>query len=236
VDDVGGRVHVWHGVVAGEPADADVAVLSEAERERSARFIRPADRARFVAAHAGARRVLARYLRTDPAAIRFATVACCKCGSTEHGRPRVDWPPTTLSYNLSHSDQQWLLAAAAGRAVGVDIECFRAVELGRMAQACLSESERAYLTEQPDSQQQEVFFRCWTRKEAVLKACGVGLATRLTSLEVRPEQRGSVEVRHTCGSCPDTWLVQDLPVGPGWSAAVAQPAAEAGSVVVHAFP
>jgi 4'-phosphopantetheinyl transferase len=235
VDDVGDQVHVWHGVAAGEPADAEYAVLSGAERERAARFVRPGDRVRFVAAHAGTRRVLARYLGTDPAAIRFATTPCCKCGSTDHGRPRIDWPPTTLSYNLSHSGEHWLLAAAAGRAVGVDIECFRDVELGRMAQACLSAAERAYLDRQPESERQEVFFRSWTRKEAVLKACGVGLAARLTSLEVRPEQRGPVEVRHSSGTCPDAWLVEDLPAGSGWSAAVAQPAAQAGPVVFRSF-
>jgi 4'-phosphopantetheinyl transferase len=246
-----GEVHVWHGRVFGEPTSDDIAVLADAERARSARLRRPGDRARFVAVHAAQRRLLARYLSTDPAAIRFGRSRCCQCGSSEHGRPNIEWPPTELSHNLSRSGDHWLLAVGVGSQVGVDIECHRDIELDRMAEACLTESERGYLKDQPDELRQQVFFRCWTRKEAVLKACGVGLATRLSSLEVHPEQSGPVEVRHVSGSCPDTWLVQDLapgpphdqapgvakdPSAPAWSAAVARPAGPHGQVRFLACP
>jgi phosphopantetheinyl transferase len=171
-----GEVHVWHGRVFGEPTSDDIAVLADAERARSARLRRPGDRARFVAVHAAQRRLLARYLSTDPAAIRFGRSRCCQCGSSEHGRPNIEWPPTELSHNLSRSGDHWLLAVGVGSQVGVDIECHRDIELDRMAEACLTESERGYLKDQPDELRRQVFFRCWTRKEAVLKACGVGLA------------------------------------------------------------
>ena len=251
-----GQVHVWHGFFTGEPSGEDVTVLSDAERARSARLVRTGDRARFVAAHAAQRRLLARYLGTDPAAIRFGRSPCCRCGSTEHGRPSIEWPPAALSHNLSRSGQHWLLAVAAAGPVGVDIECHRGIELDRMADACLTASERLYLRDQPDELRQPAFFRCWTRKEAVLKACGVGLAASLGSLEVYPEQSGTVEVHHTSGTCPDTWLVQDLARGPGqvpasgppqvpahdladaadWSGAVAQPAGQLFRVRLLAFP
>ncbi len=225
-----GEVHIWHGRITGEPASEDVAVLSDAERARSERFVRPGDRARFVAAHAAQRRLLAHYLDTDPAAIRFGRSPCCKCGSLEHGRPSVEWPSAGLSHNLSRSGDQWLLAVTARGPVGVDIEGHRDIEIARMAEACLTESECAYLADQPDELREQVFFRCWTRKEAVLKACGVGLAARLTSLEVCPAHSGSVEVHHTSGTCPDTWLVADLAGEAEWSAAVAQPAGQPGQV------
>ncbi len=206
-----GEIHVWHGRVTGERASDDVAVLSDAERARSERLLRPGDRARFVASHAAQRRLLARYLGTDPAAIRFGRSVCCGCGSSEHGRPSIEWPSAGLSHNLSHSGEHWLLAVAVGGPVGVDIECHRDIEIDRMAEACLTESERVYLNDQPDELRKQAFFRCWTRKEAVLKACGVGLATSLASLEVHPERSGAVEVRHISGTCPGRWLAQDLP-------------------------
>jgi 4'-phosphopantetheinyl transferase len=241
------EVHIWHGQVTGEPAGADFAVLSAAEQARAARFARPGDRARFVAAHAAQRRLLARYLGTDPAAIRFGRSPCCKCGSGEHGRPAVEWPAAGLSHNLSRSGQHWLLAVAAGGPVGVDIECHRDIDHDRMAEACLTGSEQLYLRGQRAEQRRQVFFRCWTRKEAVLKACGVGLAAKLTSLEVYPAQAGAVEVHHSSGSCPDTWLVQDMAgVGAGssgsvesadgWSAAAAQPARQPRKLRLLAFP
>ncbi|HKB30973.1 MAG TPA: 4'-phosphopantetheinyl transferase superfamily protein [Streptosporangiaceae bacterium] len=231
-----GEVHVWHGRVTGEPASADVAVLSDAERERAARFLRPGDRTRFVAAHAAQRRLLGRYLDADPAVIRFGRSPCCKCGSGEHGRPSIEWPPTGLSHNLSGSGEHWLLAVSAGAQVGVDIECHRDIDVDRMTEACLTESERAQLRGQPDEVRRQLFFRCWTRKEAVLKACGVGLATSLTSLEVHPDRRGTAEVHHTSGTCPGTWLVQDLPGTADWSGAVAQPGGPAGQIRFLAFP
>lgn len=242
-----GEVHIWHGQSTGEPPGADLAVLSEAERARAARFARPGDRARFVAAHAAQRRLLAHYLGADPAAIRLGRSPCCKCGSGEHGRPVVEWPAAGLSHNLSRSGEHWLLAVASGGPIGVDIECHRDIDHDRMAEACLTESERVHLQGQPEQQRRQVFYRCWTRKEAVLKACGVGLAAKLTSLEVYPARSGALEVHHSSGTCPDTWLVQDL-AGPDaggasgqphtglpWSAAAAQPARRPRQVRLLAF-
>jgi 4'-phosphopantetheinyl transferase len=230
---IGDEVHVWHRAETGEPGGADLAVLSAAERERAARFVRPVDRARYIAMHAGSRRLLARYLGTDPVAIRFARTPCCKCGSLEHGRPRIEWPPTTLNHNLSGSGDHWLLAVADGRPVGVDVECVRDIEVERMADMCLSDRERAYLGALPGPGRLEAFFRCWTRKEAVVKACGVGLAAKLTGIDSHPERSGRLEVHHASGSCPATWLVDDLPGGPGWAAAVAQPAGQSGPVAYY---
>ncbi len=240
---VGDDVHVWHGLIAEPPgetsqhagAEAELAVLSGGERARSQRFLRPADRWQFVAAHAAVRRVLGSYVGADPAAIRMGRTPCCRCGSTEHGRPRIEWPATPLDYNFSGSGRHWVLAVAQGRPVGVDVEVRRGIDVVQMSQTCLTGSERSYLTGQPAVEQLGVFFRCWTRKEAVLKACGVGLASTLSSLEVEPQRRPAVRVRHASGTCPDAWLVQDLPGGPDWSAAVAQPASHSGTVVVREY-
>ncbi len=241
---IGDEVHVWHGVLAadspkGEPATVpaeDLAVLSREERDRSARLIRASDGARFVAAHAAARRVLGSYLGADPAAIRLGRTPCCRCGSAKHGRPTVEWPVTALSHNLSHSGRHWLLAVALGRPVGVDIECHRSLDVARMSQACLTESENVHLMGLPPDAQLPMFFRCWTRKEAVLKACGVGLAGSMSTVEVQPQHGACALVRHVSGNCPDTWLTQDLPGGTDWSAAVAQPSELAGPVLLRAFP
>jgi 4'-phosphopantetheinyl transferase len=104
-----------------------------------------------------------------------------------------------------------------------------------MSQACLSAAEREYLAGQPTQHRPAVFFRCWTRKEAVLKACGVGLATKLEELDVHPELPGAAEVAHSSGTCPDRWTVQDLPGGPDWAGAVAQPASQTGHVLFRVF-
>jgi 4'-phosphopantetheinyl transferase len=241
------EVHAWHGRTSepgsepGEPRESDLAILSADERSRCGRFVRQADRVRFAATHAAVRRLLARYLAAQPADVRFGRTACCECGSAEHGPPRIDWPPTDITCNLSGSGEHWLLAVTRGRRVGADIEVARDVDTGQLALICLTAAEQQYLSTRREDERLGVFYRCWTRKEAVLKACGVGLPSSLRDLEVSPGRDGQVEVRHRCKAGQDRWIVQDLPArsgpagaggvaGAGWLGAVAQPAADAGRV------
>ncbi len=79
---------------------------------------------------------------------------CRRCGSTEHGRPNIEWPPAALNHNLSGSGQHWLLALAAAGPAGVDIECRRGIDLEGMADACLTASERLNPQVQPDALRQ----------------------------------------------------------------------------------
>jgi len=252
-----GEVHAWHGCiderssVLGQPRESDLAILSAGERARSRRFVRPADRVRFAATHAAVRRLLARYLAVGAADLWFGRAPCCECGSAEHGPPAIDWPPTDVTCNLSGSGDHWLLAVARGRRVGADVEVPRDVDAGQLARACLTAAEQRYLNAQQDDRQLDVFYRCWTRKEAVLKACGVGLSSSMRELDVAPGRAGPVEVRHRCKAGPDRWVVQDLPGGPGpggaqgragtppragraaWLGAIAEPATEAGQVLLR---
>ncbi len=234
------EVHAWHGIVAGpadRPRNTDLAVLSAAERARCERFARAADGARFAAMHAAVRRLLAGYLPAGAAAIEFGRSQCCECGRDDHGPPRVSWPPTDVSFNLSGSGGHWLLAVTRRRRVGADIEVPRDLDVAEMAAAALTETERGYLNAQPQSDRRELFYRCWTRKEAVLKACGVGLAGSLRTLDTQPARVGPVELRHRCRGGPGSWRVQDLPsAGGGWIAAVAQPAADAAAVTLREVP
>ena len=242
----GADVHVWHGRVdggtgtPGEPQGSDLATLDADERARCQRFVRSADRVRFAAMHAAQRRLLARYLEVDPASIRFDRMLCCECGSAEHGPPRVGWPPTDISFNLSGSGDHWLLALTREHRVGADIEVPREFDIGPLAATCLTAAEQQDLSNQQQDARLPMFYRCWTRKEAVLKACGIGLRGALGGLEVAPGRSGPVEVRHRCKVGPDVWTVRDLAAEPGpacgegtartpgWLGAVAQPAAAAG--------
>lgn len=243
-----GEVHAWHGHVdaaanaAAQPRESDLATLSAQERARCRRFVRPADSVRFAAVHAAVRRVLAGYLDVEPAAIQFGRSRCCECGQAEHGPPRIDWPATGISCNLSGSAGHWLLAVTRDRRIGADIEVPRDLDVGQMAGASLTAAEQDYLRSQPEAGRLRLFYRCWTRKEAVLKACGVGLAGSLRKLDAAPAHTGPVELTHSCRGGPGRWAVQDLPAGedagaghdltpePCWLGAVAQPAAGAGRV------
>jgi 4'-phosphopantetheinyl transferase len=155
--------------------------LSPDEQQRAARFHFERDRVRFIAARGALRRILGRYLNRPPAEIAFAY--------SPYGKPSLSAEPW-LSFNISHSGDWAICAFAQGRRVGVDIELIRR-ELGEetIAERFFSPREVADLRSLPADEQPAAFFRCWTRKEAFVKARGEGLSLPLDRFDVslRPD-------------------------------------------------
>jgi 4'-phosphopantetheinyl transferase len=203
-----GELHVWRIDLAR--ARVDQAALSDEEQARAARFLLERDRRRFVASHAALRRILTRYL--GPVAPRFA--------DGPHGKPFLDG--AALRFNLSHSGELALVAVADGREVGVDVEAVRELDLAGMARVSFSPRERAALFALPPDERLPAFFRCWTRKEAHLKATGFGLALPLDGFDV---SLGPDEPARLVATRPDPdearrFSLLHLDVGPGYAAAV----------------
>jgi len=96
-----------------------LAVLSEDEVSRMARFHFGRDRQLFVSARALVRRTLSQYLDIMPADWRFAT--------DQHGRPEVVFPSEgrVLKFSVAHTDGLVMCAVAVDRAVGADVEHMR---------------------------------------------------------------------------------------------------------------
>ena len=136
------------------------------------------------------------------------------------GPPRIERPVTDIAVNLSGSGDHWLLAITRARPVGADIEVPRDLDTGQLARACLTPQEQQDLGREPGAVRQRMFFyRCWTRrKEAVLKACGIGLPGSMRGLEAVPGRIGPVENTSllpgepdlTAGSCR-TWAGPRVP-------------------------
>jgi 4'-phosphopantetheinyl transferase len=99
--------------------------------------------------------------------------------------------------------------------------------------AMLHPRERAALGALPPAERLCAFYRCWTRKEAVLKALGCGLSAGLSSISVdvsagaRPQVLDPGEHQAAAGL-----QIHDLPVGAGyWGAAATAPGVERISVM-----
>jgi 4'-phosphopantetheinyl transferase len=192
---------------------------------------------RYAAAHAALRRVLSHYLAVPPGEVILGRRPCPRCAHPRHGRPRIEWPPTDLEFNLSRSGPHWLLAVVVGHRVGVDLEGDRSLDVDGASERVMSAPELAHVCSRSDaSARTRAFFRCWTRKEAVVKAIGVGIVTDLRAVDVQPGQDDPVLVDHIERNSPDTWLVQDLPMADGLFAALAREAgAAAGPVEIHRY-
>jgi len=148
------------------------ALLDPAERQRAARFHFDRDRDRFIAARGFLRELLGRELEIDPAKITFAQSA--------NGKPRLApgcQTPQDLRFNVSHSSALALYALTARREVGVDVERIKELPdmegIGRLT--FTSEEQKQLAAALPEGRT-ELFFRLWTRHEAIVKCTGEGIA------------------------------------------------------------
>lgn len=205
------------------PATAELcALLSPDEVQRANRLRRPRDAARFRVAHARLREILARYLATDAAQIAIA--------ADSNGKPFIAAPETLLRFNLSHSDDLGAVAVSRIGEVGVDIERIQFIE-GPDLEPLFSASEQAAFAKLSGAERREAFFRCWTRKEALLKAWGHGLTVPIDSFDVPvgPEPDVTVQVVDEMRVIR-TWRLISITPKSGYAGAVALDADAAGDV------
>ena len=155
--------------------------LSDAERERAARFRFERDRRRFVVARARLREELAKRLGGRPEAVEFAY--------GDNGKPRL--PNQALQFSVSHCDDVALFAFSQTAQVGVDVEAIRPVrEADAIAVQFFSPLEHAGYAALAPRDRLLGFFRVWTRKEAYVKALGVGFSMALERFDLSVAPRG----------------------------------------------
>jgi len=185
--------------------------LAPDERDRAARFHFEIHRHRFVIGRARLRVILGAYLKSPPQAISFSY--------TEHGKPYV--PKQSLTFNLSHADEMAVLGVTRDRAIGVDIEHIRRDLTEGIAERYFAPGEVRALRSFPPEQQPAAFFRCWTRKEAYIKARGEGLSMPLAELEVPLAECGELSLMHYKKPLEAArWSLRNVPVPEGYVAAV----------------
>ncbi|GAB4068252.1 4'-phosphopantetheinyl transferase superfamily protein [Ancylobacter sonchi] len=151
--------------------------LSGDEAQRCARLLRTQDRDRFTTAHGIMRHILGKMTGERPETLAFVRNA--------HGKPSLE-RHESLEFNLSHSDGLGVLAVANGFPVGIDVEKIAPVEFA-LAEVALSPSECAELASCGQHESPTHFYRCWTRKEAVIKVLGLGLAQPPDIYDITPE-------------------------------------------------
>ncbi|MCJ8518623.1 4'-phosphopantetheinyl transferase [Pseudorhizobium tarimense] len=211
------EVDVWTWSLDAPLADCSglYQVLSDDERVRAERFLRDVDRRRYIVGRAALRRILGAYLGIDAKSICFVYNSWSK--------PELDLlNDAKLSFNLSHSAAEAILAVSAHAVIGVDIEEIRPIE-DDVERHFFSSAECHSLAALPQSERIGGFYRCWTRKEAFVKAHGAGLSVPLDSFDVCLAEKGRRLLKRLdphIGLLTD-WTLLNLDVADGFCGALA---------------
>jgi len=209
-------VHVWQ---AGLDASLErlavyEALLAEDERERAARFRFDRHRHEYIAGRGMLRVLIGRYLGRLPEALIFSY--------SEYDKPYLKG--NSLQFNLAHSGGLALYAFCLNDPVGVDVERERALTDGmQIAERFFSPAERAVLRSLPEEQKVPAFFRCWSRKEAFIKAVGEGLSYPLDVFDVTLAPDEPARLLQIRGSEEEAraWSLNSLDLLPGYHGALA---------------
>jgi 4'-phosphopantetheinyl transferase len=210
-------VHIW--TMPAKASDAVVAqferVLAEDETERASRFRFSHLRDSFVITHGVLRCLLGRYLGLGPARICFVY--------GDKGKPAVA-SAANLQFNLTHSDGMAAVAFTTGCQLGIDAEHIRPLaDMQPIADRSFGSEEAAELMLLPENERERAFFRCWTRKEAYIKAIGDGLSCALDSFQVTLLPNMPPRLLHIGGDriAAEMWSLHDLCLAPDYAAALA---------------
>jgi 4'-phosphopantetheinyl transferase len=164
----------------------------------------PGDAAHRDAARAVAHTILAGYLATMSAQLRFDIA--------DFGKPRLGsgFDRTGLRFNISYATQRLLLAVSTGVELGVDVERCRPVRhAARLAARYFPADEYRRYRDLPPERRPEGFISGWTRTEALAKAQGTGIFRAGRPPAPMPTGSGTA------------WSLHDLDAGRGYRAALA---------------
>jgi 4'-phosphopantetheinyl transferase len=171
---------VWRIDLSGARHDVPrlATVLSDDELVRAGRFRFERHRRRFIVRRAALRSILSTYVGVPPRDIAYRTGTWGKLELREASA-------RSLSFNSSHSEDWALIAVTLGHRVGVDIEMVRDLpDREDMERRFFSTAEQNQLISLNEIDRLLGFFLCWTRKEALVKAIGLGLHLPLESFDV----------------------------------------------------
>lgn len=187
--------------------------LSAEEHDQAERFRCVRDQRRYLAAHAALRRALAAHGAGEPHSLRFDPGTWGKPALCDSGG---------LRFNLSHSDDIGLIGTSFSHDVGVDVECIRTLpDVAMLVNEHFTAAERDEFACLPPHAKDRAFLIGWTRKEACLKAIGLGLHIAPQGVDVGLDAcPGKTQV--VFGERWYDVAVQSIAHKQGWVGAVAQ--------------
>jgi 4'-phosphopantetheinyl transferase len=210
------EIHIWYASLE-QPLSEFQRLLSADEKERAKRYYFEEDRRRFIVRRGILRTLLGNYLDIEPYQVQF-----CYGNNKKPGIADI-FGGRKVQFNLSHSRGLAIYAFTRTHEIGVDVEYIRDIpEMGKIAERFFSARENSAFQSLPESQKQEAFFNCWTRKEAFIKAIGDGLSYALDAFDVSLVPGEPATLIGIKGDSEEAsrWSLRDLEPAAGFAAAL----------------
>ena len=190
------------------------AFLSDAERARAGRFRFEKHRMASIIARGVLRSLLSQYLAQPAESITLL--------DGPKGKPRIE-PESSPHFNVSHSGELAIFAFSRCE-IGADIEIIRGLkEMDGIAERFFCADECDQLRSSQSADKERAFFRCWTRKEAYIKAIGEGLSAPLDQFQVTLRAEDTARFVHINNDVNEAaaWTMHNLDIDPTYAGAVA---------------
>ncbi len=188
-------------------------LLDDAEKYRATQFYTESLQNQFIIRRAMLRYILSAYIACHPQEITLAYA--------EHGKPFIADNP--VFFNLSHSLDLVIVVITKTPATGIDIEFAKPIpDMERVARHHFSPAEQERLFALPSDEQMAAFYRCWTRKEAFIKADGRGLGIALDSFDVSllPSEPAKLIRLRDDKTVSSRWQMRDIPLPGDYTGAI----------------
>jgi 4'-phosphopantetheinyl transferase len=173
------------------------AYLAEGERARAAEILHLPRRAEYRAGRMLLRHAVWRVTGLEPPGIMIE--------AKPSGQVFV-WNGPRVS--ISHSGGIVVAAVSTDHALGVDIEESASESRLRRLLPALFPALSEAIDAAPETESRIARLTVWTRREAVLKAAGVGLAGRIAAVEIMAEAAGAATVEARFAGV--TWQIADF--------------------------
>lgn len=171
-------LHLWSAslLISDKKEQEYRTILADYELVKADKFHFIKDRKAYIASRGLLRILSGKYLKSKPESVEFKY--------SEYGKPSY-LVATNLNFNLSHSGGRMLVGFVEDLKIGVDIELVRTnFDVLEIAANYFSKKENEALNKIRSDEKEKAFFRCWTRKEAFVKAEGSGLSFPLDKFSV----------------------------------------------------
>lgn len=210
------ETHLWIAECdeGGSSIEALKDILSDVEKKRAKAFHFKRDYRRYTYAHALLRSVISFYTGLHPENIKFST--------NNSGKPFLN-DKQGIQFNLSHTRDLVAVVISPGVQIGVDVERYKPfTDMDDVASRIMTTIEYLQFLELDKEAKELFFYKCWVRKEAVVKAWGTGIDQNLSKIPVIenlladsptvlfPNEKNRLEA----------WRVEDIELGEDFAGAV----------------